>query len=81
MDIAELYASKYDFIHVYSYENAGISTTRNRALEKATGDYYLFVDSDDYLNPHMIEKMKLLKRKVRLLLVDTVLSIKDYQFQ
>lgn len=35
---------------------AGISTTRNRALEKATGDYYLFVDSDDYLNPHMIEK-------------------------
>ena len=57
LDIAELYASKYDFIHVYSYENAGISTTRNRALEKATGDYYLFVDSDDYLNPHMIEKM------------------------
>ena len=31
-----------------SYENAGISKTRNRALEKATGDYYLFVDSDDY---------------------------------
>lgn len=57
LDIAELYASNYDFIHVYSYENAGISTTRNRALEKATGDYYLFVDSDDYVNPHMIEKM------------------------
>ena len=57
LDIAELYAFNYDFIHVYSYENAGISTTRNRALEKATGDYYLFVDSDDYVNPHMIEKM------------------------
>lgn len=51
LEIANLYASKYDFIHVYSYENAGISTTRNRALEKATGDYYLFVDSDDYLDP------------------------------
>ena len=57
LEIANLYASKYDFIHVYSYENAGISTTRNRALEKATGDYYLFVDSDDYLDPKMIEKM------------------------
>lgn len=57
LDIANLYASKYDFIHVYSYENAGISTTRNRALEKATGDYYLFVDSDDYLDPKMVEKM------------------------
>lgn len=40
--LPELYASNYDFIHVYSYENAGISTTRNRALEKATGDL-LFV--------------------------------------
>lgn len=57
LDIANLYASKYNFIHVFSYENAGISTTRNRALEKATGDYYLFVDSDDYLHPHMIENM------------------------
>ena len=57
LDIANLYASKYNFIHVFSYDNAGISTTRNRALEKATGDYYLFVDSDDYLHPHMIENM------------------------
>ena len=57
MDIAELYASKYDFIHVYSYENAGISTTRNRALEKATGDYYLFVDSDDYVSENFVQRM------------------------
>ena len=34
LDIANLYASKYNFIHVFSYDNAGISTTRNRALEK-----------------------------------------------
>lgn len=57
LNIAKLYEARYDFIHVYSYSNAGISKTRNRALEKATGDYYLFVDSDDYLNKHMIEKM------------------------
>ena len=57
LDIAELYASKYDFIHVYSYENAGISKTRNRALEKATGDYYLFVDSDDYIDKDMFKNL------------------------
>jgi glycosyltransferase involved in cell wall biosynthesis len=57
LDIANAYASKYNFIKVYSYENSGISKTRNRALEKATGDYYLFVDSDDYISSDMIEKM------------------------
>ncbi len=57
LEIALFYASKYDFIKVYSYENAGISKTRNRALEKANGDFYLFVDSDDYIEPDMIEKM------------------------
>lgn len=56
-DIASLYANTYDCIHLYSYENAGISTTRNRALKHATGDFYIFVDSDDFLRPNMIEKM------------------------
>ena len=58
LEIANLYASKYDFIHVYSYENAGISTTRNRALEKATGDYYLFVDSDDYISKTLLRSLQ-----------------------
>lgn len=57
LEIASFYASKYHFIKVFTYENAGISTTRNRALKKATGDYILFVDSDDYIDTDMIEKM------------------------
>ena len=57
LEIASFYASKYDFIKVFSYDNAGISKTRNRALEQASGDYYLFVDSDDYIDLDMIEKM------------------------
>lgn len=56
-DIAKLYEERYDFVHIYDYENAGISCTRNRCLEKANGDYLMFVDSDDYLEKDAIEKM------------------------
>lgn len=57
LDIANFYADTYNSVHVFSFDNAGISTTRNRALERATGDYYIFVDSDDYLNSRMIENL------------------------
>lgn len=33
--------------------NEGVSAARNLALEKATGEYIGFVDSDDYINPAM----------------------------
>ena len=36
-------------------ENAGLGMARNSGLEVATGDYVLFVDSDDYLEFDMIE--------------------------
>lgn len=37
--------------------NGGVSSARNMALSKATGDYFLFLDSDDYLENNMIEKL------------------------
>lgn len=38
-------------------ENAGVCVTRNRGLEAASGDFVLFVDSDNYLPTDYIEKM------------------------
>lgn len=57
LTIAEKYAAADARIHIYSYENSGISKTRNRALAHATGDAFLFVDSDDHIDPAMIETL------------------------
>lgn len=36
-------------------KNTGIADTRNRGIKKSTGDYIMFVDSDDYLELNSIE--------------------------
>ena len=42
---------------VQNNENLGISTTRNKGIQQASGEYISFVDDDDYLNPSMYQDM------------------------
>ena len=35
-------------------ENSGLSAARNTGIAAATGDYIMFVDSDDYLQPNVL---------------------------
>ena len=39
-------------IRVFHKENGGLSDARNVGVEKAEGEYILFVDSDDYISPN-----------------------------
>lgn len=50
---------------VYSYTkiNGGLSDARNYGIDIATGDYFGFVDSDDYVSHTMFEEMILLAEK------------------
>jgi glycosyltransferase involved in cell wall biosynthesis len=44
------YKNKYpEKIKYFKIKNNGISNARNFAIQKVSGDYFLFVDSDDYL--------------------------------
>ena len=50
--------TKKDYrIKVIHKENGGLSDARNAGLSVASGDYIAFVDSDDYIEPDMYEKL------------------------
>lgn len=55
--ICDEYAQKDNRIKVIHKENGGLSSARNAGLQVAIGDYIAFVDSDDYIDEHMYEKM------------------------
>jgi len=55
--IIKKYCKKYKNIKYYKKENGGLSSARNFGVEKATGVYIGFVDSDDYVELDMYEKL------------------------
>lgn len=55
--MCDAWAEKDNRIKVIHKTNGGISNARNAGLEIATGDYVAFVDSDDWVDPCMYEKL------------------------
>jgi glycosyltransferase involved in cell wall biosynthesis len=49
----------------FSKENGGLSDARNFGIDRATGDFLAFVDSDDYVSENMMEEMYDLAIKTR----------------
>lgn len=57
LDILKNYEAKYDNIIVINKQNEGQGVARNKALEICRGEYIAFADSDDYVEPNMLELM------------------------
>lgn len=57
MDIVKQYAEKDDRFIIIDKENGGLSSARNAGLQQATGEYVYFLDSDDWIQPDMLEKL------------------------
>lgn len=55
LEIILEYTAKYSHFSCYTIENRGLGGARNYGLEHATGDYVLFLDSDDYIAPNCVE--------------------------
>lgn len=43
--------------YVYTKTNSGVSATRNIGLSKAKGDYIIFIDSDDWIEPTLLQEI------------------------
>ena len=54
IDILEKYR---DDIIIIDKKNTGLSDSRNQGILKSKGKYLLFVDSDDMVSPHFVERM------------------------
>lgn len=55
-EIAKSYSLKHDnFYYFKNPKNLGLSMTRNNGFNHVTGDYVLFLDSDDYIERNLLE--------------------------
>ncbi len=56
--IIEEYQKNYpDFVKGYVKENGGLSDARNYGVERALGEYLIFVDSDDSICANLLESL------------------------
>lgn len=56
-EIADQYAEIDNRVIVVHKENGGLSDARNCGMQYVTGEFLIFVDSDDWIDPYMIETL------------------------
>ena len=57
LQICERLKKEDNRIKIINQENRGVSDARNTGLEAATGEYIGFIDSDDFIEENMYEKL------------------------
>jgi len=55
--IIKSYCDKYTNIRYIKQENGGLSASRNKGVKQATGDYLMFLDSDDWISADACERI------------------------
>lgn len=61
--ICDEYSLRDSRIRVIHQNNMGVSAARNHGIDAAKGDYIAIIDSDDYIDQRMVEKLYLLLMK------------------
>ena len=56
-ELCDAWANQDPRIQVIHKENGGLSDARNAGLDRATGEYIAFVDSDDWIDPQFCEHL------------------------
>lgn len=56
-EICDRYAEEDERVHVIHQQNGGSTAAVAAGMQAAGGEYYMFVDSDDYINEETLQKM------------------------
>ena len=50
-------ASGNDKVFLYTFENGGVGKARRRGIQRARGDFLIFVDVDDFISPDLLKNL------------------------
>lgn len=86
-NIINKYIKKYDNIIYIKQKNIGLSLARNNGVKKATGDYLLFIDSDDYVEKNLLENINkniddldVLRYQLNIVFNDKIIPYEEKEF-
>lgn len=65
LEIANKFKEKDKRIKIYTTKNQGVAMARNFGIEKAKGDFFIFIDSDDFIDVDYVEYLVNLKNKYK----------------
>lgn len=55
-DVLKNYPQRFSQVKIISHEtNRGVAAARNTGIDNSSGDYLMYVDSDDYIEKNMVE--------------------------
>lgn len=70
-DICNIWKKKDSRIKVYNIKNNGSAHARNIGILNSSGDYFYFIDSDDYIESDMLENLLFLMEKYNCQIVES----------
>lgn len=67
-DILKKYCTSDKRLKLIERTNQGVSSARNEGIERAIGEYVIFVDADDYVEKNLLEKISECSSKAEMIM-------------